>query len=177
MRLLRYLIPLAIFIGLVALLAVGLRRDPRLVPSPFVGKPAPTLDLPTLNDPAQRITNQMLAGRPTLINIWASWCVACREEHPLLLELSNQQALPIIGFNYKDDREDARQWLQRFGDPYSDVAVDEDGRAGIEWGVYGVPETFLLDAKGTVVYKHVGPLTPAIIEQKILPLARGQAPR
>jgi cytochrome c biogenesis protein CcmG/thiol:disulfide interchange protein DsbE len=170
---LRFIAPLLIFIALVVFLALSLSKDPRLVPSPYIGKRAPRLDLPTLSEPATRLTNEDLLGKTTLVNIWASWCTACREEHGVLLELSRKRLLPIIGFDYKDRREDALRWLEKLGNPYTEVVVDADGRAGIEWGVYGVPETFLIDPKGTVLYKHVGPLSWSVIERTILPLIAG----
>ena len=168
----RYLLPLALFLGLVVLLATGLYRDPRLVPSPFIGRPAPALELPSLKNEDKRIANADLRGRVQLVNVWASWCVACREEHEILLRLARETRLPILGFNYKDRREDALAWLESLGDPYAEIAFDSDGRAGIEWGVYGVPETFLVDAQGVVRYKHVGPLTWETIEEKLMPLIR-----
>jgi len=168
----RYLLPLALFLGLVALLATGLYRDPRLVPSPFIGKPAPALDLPSLKNEGKRLTNDDLRGRVQLVNVWASWCAACREEHEVLLRLAQEKKIPLLGFDYKDRREDALAWLEGLGDPYDEIAFDADGRAGIEWGVYGVPETFLVDAQGVVRYKHVGPLTWETVEEKLMPLVR-----
>lgn len=168
----RYLVPLLLFGALLAVLTVGLDRDPRYVPSPLIGKPAPVLDLPSLTDDARRIGRADLLGRVRLINVWASWCVACRDEHAVLLRLSRAGAIPILGLDYKDRREDALRWLERLGNPYTDVAFDGDGRVAIDWGVYGVPETFLVDAQGIIRDKHVGPLTWAIVEQKLLPLVR-----
>lgn len=162
-----YVFPLAIFLGLVLLLGLGLNRDPKLLPSPFVGKPAPPLDLPSLEDPQLRITSQTLKGEPTVVNVWASWCTACRAEHEVLLELAASKRVRLIGLDYKDAPADAARWLTELGNPYGMVAVDEDGRTGIDWGVYGVPETFFVDAGGVVRYKHVGPLEPARLEQAL----------
>ncbi|MFH0344086.1 MAG: DsbE family thiol:disulfide interchange protein [Chromatiales bacterium] len=174
---LRYALPLTAFVLLIALLVVGLRRDPRLVPSPFIDNPAPGFDLPQLRDPAKRITTDDLKGTATLVNVWASWCVACRDEHPLLLDLARTSELRIIGLNYKDERKQALAWLRRLGDPYEKIAYDGDGRAAIEWGVYGVPESFLVDAGGVIRLKHVGPLTPEVVASELLPRLRETGPR
>ena len=167
---LRYIIPLVLFISLVVVLAVGLKRDPRLVPSPFIGRPAPELNLPTLKDPSRRITRQDLLGKVTLVNIWASWCGACRDEHEILLRLAKENGARILGFDYKDQREDALAWLKRMGDPYVDVVTDTDGRVGIEWGVYGVPETFLVDQEGVIRFKQIGALGEESVATELLPL-------
>jgi cytochrome c biogenesis protein CcmG/thiol:disulfide interchange protein DsbE len=156
--------PFTAFVVLVGLLYVGLGRDPRLLPSPFIGRPAPPLDLPTLADPARRLSSTELRGEPTVVNVWASWCVACRQEHATLMALAASRRVRLVGLNYKDAPDDARAWLERHGDPYQAVAVDADGRAGIDWGVYGVPETFFLDAAGVVRHRHVGPLAAASLE-------------
>ncbi|OGT84270.1 MAG: thiol:disulfide interchange protein [Gammaproteobacteria bacterium RIFCSPLOWO2_02_FULL_61_13] len=166
----RYLIPLLVFIALVGLFAIGLRMDPRRVPSPFIGKPAPAFDLPQLHAPGQRLTQEILRGRPVLLNVWASWCVECRHEHGLLLQLARQQQVPIYGLNYKDPRADALRWLEEFGNPYVISAVDEEGGVGIDYGVYGVPETFVVDAAGIIRYKHIGALTEKAVNETILPL-------
>ena len=166
----RYLIPLLLFIALVGLFAIGLRMDPRRVPSPFIGKPAPGFDLPQLHAPDQRLTREMLRGRPVLLNVWASWCVECRHEHALLLQLATQQKIPIYGLNYKDPRVDALRWLEEFGNPYVISAADADGKVGIDYGVYGVPETFVIDAAGVIRYKHIGALTEIAVNEQILPL-------
>jgi cytochrome c biogenesis protein CcmG/thiol:disulfide interchange protein DsbE len=168
----RFLWPLGIFILLVGFLAVGLKLDPREVPSPLVGKPAPTFDLPILHQPDKRFVPADMRGKVWLLNVWASWCVSCREEHPVLLDLAKRGVMPILGLNYKDRRDDAHAWLKQFGDPYDLSAVDADGRIGIDYGVYGVPETYLIDADGVIRYKQIGPITPAVLEQKILPLAK-----
>ena len=167
----RFLWPLGIFILLVGFLAVGLRLNPREVPSPLVGKPAPAFELPVLQQEGKRFVPADMRGKVWLLNVWASWCASCRDEHPLLVELSRKGVLPLLGLNYKDRGEDALRWLKQFGDPYQLSVVDADGRIGIDYGVYGVPETYLIDAEGVIRYKQIGPLTAAILEQKILPLA------
>lgn len=167
---LRYLVPLGIFIGLVILLAVGLQNDPRKVPSVLIDKPAPTFSLPRVHDKTAVIDNAVFTGQVSLFNVWASWCVACRSEHPFLMELARQKQVPIYGLNYKDQHADALRWLARFGDPYLKSGFDEDGRVGIDWGVYGVPETFVVDKKGVIRYKQIGPLTPKDWQQMLLPL-------
>ena len=166
----RYLIPLIVFIALVGLFAIGLGMDPSRVPSPFIGKPAPAFDLPQLHAPDQRLTQATLRGRPVLLNVWASWCVECRHEHGLLLQLAAQQHIPIYGLNYKDTRADALRWLEEMGDPYVASAADADGKVGIDYGVYGVPETFVMDADGIIRYKHIGALTEKAVAENILPL-------
>ncbi len=166
----RYLIPLLVFIALVGLFAIGLRMDPRRVPSPFIGKPAPAFDLPQLHAPDQRLTQTMLRGRPVLLNVWASWCVECRHEHGLLLQLATQRNIPIYGLNYKDTRGDALRWLEEMGNPYVASAADTEGKVGIDYGVYGVPETFVVDAAGVIRYKHIGALTEKDMVETILPL-------
>ena len=168
----RFLWPLAIFILLVGFLAVGLKLDPREVPSPLVGKPAPAFELPVLQQPDRRFVPGDMRGKVWLLNVWASWCVSCREEHPVLVELSRRGVMPILGLNYKDKGDEATAWLKRYGDPYELSVVDADGRIGIDYGVYGVPETYLIDAAGVIRYKQIGPLTMAILEQKVLPLAK-----
>ena len=168
----KYLIPLAIFAALGLLLAYGLNLDPRRIPSPLIGKPVPEFDLPTVADPARRVSRDSLLGRVYLLNVWASWCVACREEHPFLVELAGRKAVPIIGLDYKDKRQDALQWLSGMGDPYETSISDNDGRVGINLGVYGVPETFVVDKKGIIRYKQIGPLTPEAWDKKIAPLIK-----
>jgi len=170
-RMTRFLLPIAIFILLVGFLAAGLKLDPREIPSPLVGKPAPAFDLPVLLQPDKRFTPEDMHGKVWLLNVWASWCVSCREEHPVLVELSKKGLMPILGLNYKDKSDDARRWLAQFGNPYQLSAVDADGRIGIDYGVYGVPETYLIDGNGVIRYKQIGPVTPALLEEKILPLA------
>ena len=168
----RYLIPLAIFIVIVGFLAVGLTLNPRLVPSPLIDKPAPAFTLPQLADPSKTFSQKDMLGQVWVLNVWASWCVACREEHPVLIELAKSKVVPLYGLNYKDKREDALAWLARFGDPYVQSIVDREGRTGIDFGVYGVPETFVIDKQGVIRYKHIGPVTPESVQAKILPLIR-----
>ena len=167
----RFLLPLAIFILLVGFLAVGLKLNPREVPSPLVGKQAPAFELPVFQQPDRRFTPGDMRGKVWLLNVWASWCVACRDEHPMLVALAKRGVMPILGLNYKDKGDEASAWLKQFGDPYDLSVVDADGRIGIDYGVYGVPETYLIDAEGVIRYKQIGPITAAILEQKILPLA------
>ncbi len=171
-RTLRFLIPLAIFLALVGLLAVGLKLDPKEVPSPLIGKPAPGFALTRLDQPAQTIRREDLLGQVWMLNVWASWCAACREEHPLLVDFARRRLLPVYGLNYKDQRSAGLRWLANFGDPYTASLYDPEGRVGIDWGVYGVPETFIIDRAGVVRFKHIGPLTPAVIRDRIEPLVR-----
>jgi cytochrome c biogenesis protein CcmG/thiol:disulfide interchange protein DsbE len=169
-RYLRYLAPLAIFALLVAFLFRGLSLDPKLVPSPLVGKPVPTFTLTRLDNPAATISDADFKGKVTLLNVWATWCVSCRREHETLVQLAKTGQVDIYGLNYKDNREDANQWLNRLGNPYVANAFDSDGRVGIDWGVYGAPETFIIDREGIIRHKHIGPLTIEIINDEILPL-------
>lgn len=166
----KFLWPLAVFLLLVGFLAVGLRLNPREVPSPLVGKAAPAFELPVLHQPEKRFSPADMRGKVWLLNVWASWCESCRDEHPLLVELQKKGTLPILGLNYKDKSDDAKRWLQRFGDPYQLSVTDIDGRIGIDYGVYGVPETYLIDAQGVIRYKRIGAITPAVLQEKILPL-------
>lgn len=166
---LRFAIPLGVFLALVALFAVGLKRDPKLVPSPLVDKAAPAFLLPTVNDPDGAIGSEDLKGEPALVNVWASWCVSCRVEHPFLLELARRNEIAIYGLNYKDTRPEALRYLAQFGDPYRASAFDAGGKVGIDWGVYGVPETFLVDGDGIIRYKHIGVLSPDVWEQELQP--------
>lgn len=165
----RYAIPIGVFIALIAVLAVGLKLDPRLVPSPLIGKPLPAFSLPALNDDTQ-LSAESLHGSPLLLNVWASWCAACRVEHPLLVELARSGRVPIVGLNYKDTRGDALAWLDRYGNPYERTVFDQEGRLGLDLGVYGVPETFVLDRHGVIRYKQVGPVSREILDDVILPL-------
>ena len=167
----RYL-PLGIFAVIAIFLGIGLNLDPREGPSPLIDKPAPAFSLPQLHQPEQTFSRDDMKGKVWLLNVWASWCVACREEHPMLVELARTKAVPIIGLNYKDERRDGLRWLSQFGDPYQISAYDYDGRIGIDYGVYGVPETFLIDKKGVIRYKRIGVVTPAILRDKILPMVR-----
>ncbi len=168
---LRFVLPLVAFVALVGLLWVGLSLDPRALPSPLIGREAPSFDLPELRDPETRFTSAEMLGKPALFNVWASWCVTCRQEHPMLAEL-RRAGVPVYGLNYKDTRSDALRFLARFGDPYNAIGFDESGMVGIDWGVYATPETFLMDRHGMIRFKHIGMITPDIIEQKILPLYR-----
>lgn len=166
----KFLIPLALFAVLLGFLAVGLSRDPREVPSPLVGKPAPAFRVPQLNDAARTFSPEDMKGQVWMLNVWASWCVSCREEHPLLVEFGRSGVAPLIGLDYKDKREDGLKMLRRAGDPYALSAYDADGRVGIDYGVYGVPETYVIDKAGVIRYKQIGPITPEALEKKILPL-------
>ncbi len=172
MKSLRFLIPLAVFIVLLVFLGAGLKLDPREVPSPLIGKPAPGFALARLDDAAQTIKREDMLGKVWMLNVWASWCVACREEHPLLVEFSRKKLLPVYGLNYKDQRADGLAWLGQFGNPYDASLFDGDGRVGIDFGVYGVPETFIIDREGVVRLKHIGPLTPQVIQGEIEPMVR-----
>jgi len=170
------LLPLLLFVGLAMLLFVGVRmnsgKDTSAIPSPLIGKPAPSLVLPALPMPETRIAPSELAGKAYVLNVWGSWCVSCRIEHPVITELSRSGVL-VVGYNYKDAAEDARTWLQQFGNPYALVLQDIDGQAALDWGIYGAPETFVIDAQGIVRYKHIGPLTDKIIAAEILPALKG----
>ena len=175
----RFVLPIALLAALVVFLAIGLQRDPSYVPSPLVGKPAPQFTLPRLDDPRQTLSLSDLTGEVSLLNVWATWCVGCRQEHGFLVELARGGEARIFGLNWKDDPQLARQWLRQLGDPYTATAVDQDGRAAIDWGVYGAPETFLLDASGVVLYKHIAPLTREVWEAEFVPrirAARGASP-
>jgi len=171
-RYLRYLVPLAVFGVLVAFLGKGLFLNPREVPSPLIDKPAPLFKLPQLHDASGIFSSEDMLGKVWLLNVWASWCVACREEHPLLVEFARTRVVPIYGLDYKDDSKDAMNWLQSFGNPYVMSIVDEDGRVGIDFGVYGVPETFVIDKEGIIRYKQIGPITMEALKEKILPLVK-----
>ena len=163
---------LGIFIGLVALLAVGLRLNPSEVPSPLIGKPAPAFDLPLLTAPEQRFSEKTMLGKVWVLNVWASWCPPCLAEHPVVSQFARSGLVPIVGLNYKDTREDALPWLNRNGNPFQVVVFDADGRIGIDYGVYGVPETYVIDRGGVIRYKHIGPLTADVVQTKIEPLVK-----
>jgi cytochrome c biogenesis protein CcmG/thiol:disulfide interchange protein DsbE len=169
---LKYLIPLFVFSCLVILFVFGLQNDPSILPSPFIDKPLPQISLPTLSDPAISFDTSDLKGEVTLINIWATWCIPCRQEHALLVELAKNNDIKVVGLNYKDNRDDAMKWLVSLGDPYNIVLFDEDGKAGIDLGLYGVPETFIIDKNTIVKHKHVGPLTEKDISDTILPMIK-----
>ena len=166
----RYLIPLLVFIVMLGFLAVGLKLNPHDVPSPLIDKPAPDFRLPTLAAPGQFISTQDLRGKVWILNVWASWCVACRVEHPVLVDFSRTAAVPIYGLNYKDKRDDAVRWLGNFGNPYLQSLSDTEGLVGIDYGVYGVPETFVIDRAGVIRLKHTGPVTPEVLRDIIMPL-------
>jgi len=168
----RFLLPLAIFVVMVGFLAVGLTLNPREVPSPLVGKAAPDFSLPQLHESDKLFSPKELAGKVWLLNFWASWCNGCKEEHPVLMQIAKSGEVPIYGVDYKDTREEALTWLRRWGNPYPLVAVDESGRVGINYGVYGVPETYVIDKAGKIRYKQTGPVDQDVLEKKILPLVR-----
>jgi cytochrome c biogenesis protein CcmG, thiol:disulfide interchange protein DsbE len=167
---LRFLIPLALFIVLAGFLLRGLFLNPREVPSPLINKPAPQFSLAQLAQPDRPFGPEDMKGQVWLLNVWASWCVACRQEHPLLVELAKRKAVPIIGLNYKDKPDAATGWLAQFGDPYNLSVKDRDGRVGIDYGVYGVPETFLIDKAGVIRFKQIGPITEEVWTKKMQPL-------
>ncbi len=167
---LKFIIPLLLFIILAVFLALGLNLNPGEIPSPFINKPAPNFSAPKLQAPEQKLMPADLKGKVWLFNVWASWCVSCRAEHPILNQLAQQQAVVIVGLNYKDDPNDAQKWLDTLGNPYNVSIMDQDGRIGIDYGVYGVPETFVIDKKGVIRYKHTGPVTAEDVQQIFLPL-------
>ena len=172
MKSLKFILPLLLFVGLALILAAGLGRDPKEVPSPLIGKPAPAFTLARLDDAQQSIKRDDLLGKVWVLNVWASWCVACREEHPLLVEFSRRKTVPVYGLNYKDKRADGQRWLAQFGNPYDASLFDSDGKVGIDFGVYGVPETFIIDKQGVIRFKHIGPVTPAVLKDRIEPLLK-----
>lgn len=168
----RYLIPVGLFGALIVFFFFGLGRDMQTLPSPLVGKPAPVFELPTIDDPGKTFSNKELAGRPYAVNVWATWCVGCRQEHAALLEITKRGEVPLIGLDWKDERDLGLQWLAQLGNPYSVVVFDAEGRAAMEWGVYGAPETFLVDGNGIVLHRHAAPLTIEIWEREFLPLIK-----
>ena len=168
----RYLVPLALFLVLAAFLGFGLNLNPREVPSPLIDKPAPAFRAKLLADPAKTIANEDLAGKAWILNVWASWCAPCREEHPLWVAYAKQSPVPIYGLNYKDQAKAGQAWLQQLGNPYAESLTDPDGRIGIDYGVYGVPETFVIDRAGVIRYKHIGPITADVLRDKIDPLVK-----
>ena len=178
MRALKFLVPLLVFVGIGWFLLQGLDRDPREIPSPLVGKPAPQVTLPVLGDAGgAQWTTASMQGQVWLLNVWGSWCAGCQVEHPLLNELAARKLVPIVGLAWKDRPEDSKAWLERLGNPYTVTAMDRDGRAAIDWGVYGAPETFVIDKAGIIRDKFIGPLTAQALSQRILPLVqRLQAP-
>ena len=168
----KWSVPLAIFAALLVFLYVGLFRDPREVPSPLIGKPAPAFALHQLHSPEKTLATADMRGQVWLLNVWASWCESCRVEHPLLVEMARQEIAPIVGLNYKDKDDLGKAWLAERGDPYAVSVVDADGRVGIDWGVYGVPETFVVDKAGVIRYKQIGAITVDALQKKIVPLIR-----
>lgn len=166
----RFLVPLVIFVVLAGFLFAGLWLKPREVPSPLIDKPAPQFELSQLHSPEKSFTRDEMLGKVWLFNVWASWCVSCRAEHPLLVQLARSGQVEIYGLNYKDKRNDAKRWLQQLGDPYQMSAFDEEGRVGIDFGVYGVPETFVIDKQGNIAHKVIGPVTPDALQDCVIPL-------
>lgn len=169
-RMLKYLLPVGLFAVLVGFLYFGLGRDKETLPSPLIGKAAPTFELTRLEDPTKTFSNTELAGKPYVLNVWGTWCIGCRQEHGALLEIARRGEVPMVGLNWNDDREAAMGWLQQLGNPYAVTAFDGEGRVAIDWGVYGAPETFLIDANGKIIKKHIAPLTVEIWEQEFVPL-------
>jgi cytochrome c biogenesis protein CcmG/thiol:disulfide interchange protein DsbE len=167
---LKYLIPLAIFITIAVFLGLGLNLNPKDIPSPLIGKLAPAFTAPKLGVDAQQLSTSELTGKVWLLNVWASWCASCREEHPIINTMAGNKAVTIIGLNYKDEPDAAKNWLTTFGNPYHDSIMDRDGRIGLDWGVYGVPETFVIDKHGIVRYKHTGPVRAQDVQEILLPL-------
>jgi cytochrome c biogenesis protein CcmG/thiol:disulfide interchange protein DsbE len=172
---LKYVVPVGLFAVLVGFLYFGLWRDKETLPSPLIGKPAPVFELTRLDDPSRMFSNRELAGKPYVLNVWGTWCVGCRQEHAALMQIAKRGEVPMIGLDWNDDREQALLWLQQFGDPYVLSAFDGEGRVAIDWGVYGAPETFLVGADGTVMKKHIGPITMEIWEQEFVPLLQKAA--
>lgn len=168
----RYLLPLMVFIGIVILFVAGLQRDPGIVPSPFIGKPVPVFELAELGSPDTLLGSDDMRGGVSLLNIWASWCLPCRHEHPFLLELADSSEVRIYGLNYKDQQQDALDWLEELGDPYHKIFFDAEGSAAIDLGAYGVPETFVLDSNNIIHYKHIGPINRQTMDEIILPLIK-----
>lgn len=165
-------IPLLAFVALAIVFAIGLTRNPREIPSPLIGRLVPQFALPPVLGRTLGLSDKDLKGEVSLVNVFASWCVSCREEHPLMMRLARERIVPVHGLNYKDRPEDAAKWLDELGDPYTRTGADLNGRVAIDWGVYGVPETFVIDREGRVAYKHIGPLTPRVLDEKLLPLIR-----
>ncbi len=168
----RYLLSLAGFLVLVGFLALGLNLDPREVPSPLIDKPAPAFSAALLSQPEKQVTRDDLLGKAWVLNVWASWCAPCRDEHPLWVAYAKRSPVPIYGLNYKDKNDAGAAWLRQLGDPYAESLTDPDGRIGIDYGVYGVPETFVIDRRGIVRLKHTGPITPDVLRDKIEPLLK-----
>jgi cytochrome c biogenesis protein CcmG, thiol:disulfide interchange protein DsbE len=167
----KFVLPMAAFVALAVLFAFGLNpnRDIHALPSPLIGKPAPLFNLTDVMDPARTVSNGALKGQVYMLNVWGSWCYACRQEHAALLDIAQQRVVPIVGLDYMDQRDKAQQWLTQLGNPYSGVAFDSDGRTAIDWGVYGAPETYLVDGQGRIIYKYISPLTPEVWQHDFLP--------
>ena len=166
----RFAIPLGMFVLIVGLLGYGLRLDPKKVPSPLIGKPAPAFSLAELHTPEKILSQKDLLGKVWVLNVWASWCVSCRAEHKVITQLAKMNLVDIVGLNYKDQPAEAKRWLQQFGDPYATSLMDLDGRVGIDWGVYGVPETFIVGKDGRIKFKHIGPVTQESLATDIIPV-------
>ena len=164
------LIPVLVFLGIAVALGVGLTMNPRDIPSALIGKPVPDFELPPVKGRNLGLSKGDLRGEVFLVNVFASWCLACREEHPLIMELTSKAVVPVHGLNYKDTPDEAKAWLNKYGDPYVRTGTDRDGRVGIDFGVYGVPETFVIDREGRIAHKHIGPIRPEDLEETILPL-------
>ena len=162
--------PFVAFVVLAVFLYIGLGLNPHEVPSPLINKPAPAFTLPQLHDSSKRFSSQDMKGQVWMLNVWASWCVSCREEHPVLMALARRNIVPIYGLDYKDKNEDGEAWLRNGGDPYTLISTDADGRVGIDYGVYGVPETYVIDKQGVIRYKQIGAITHENLQNKILPL-------
>jgi len=169
-RRLGFVVPMAVFAAIALALGVGLTLRPDVIPSALIGKPVPEFDLPPVKGSALGLSSNDLRAEVTLINVWASWCTECRREHPLFMELERLGIVPVHGLNYKDEPDDARKWLDSLGDPYTRNGADRDGRVGIEWGVYGVPETFVVDAEGRIAYKHIGAVDERVLRETLVPL-------
>ena len=168
----RFALPLLVFVLMVGLLGYGLRLDPKKVPSPLIDKPAPAFSLSMLDSPSRQLSTEDMKGQVWVLNVWASWCVSCRAEHEVITALANTNLVTVVGLNYKDKPDDAARWLEQFGNPYATSVMDQDGRVGIDWGVYGVPETFVIGVDGMIKYKHIGPVTHESLEQTILPILK-----
>ncbi len=168
----RFAIPLGIFVLIIGLLGYGLTLDPKKVPSPLIGKPAPAFSLAKLHQPDSQLSRDDLLGQVWVLNVWASWCVSCRAEHEVITRLSKESPVKIIGLDYKDEPDDGRRWLNQFGNPYSASLIDLDGRVGIDWGVYGVPETFIIGKDGLIKYKHIGPVTHEALDTDVIPMLK-----
>lgn len=168
----RFILPLGIFVVIAVFLGMGLKLNPREVPSPLIDKPAPDFALPTLADEGKTLRRADMLGKVWVMNVWASWCVACRQEHPVLVDFASRKQVPLIGLNYKDERADGLKWLDEGGNPYDESIFDHEGRVGIDYGVYGVPETFVIDKQGVIRHKHIGPVTPQTLRDTIEPLIK-----